>query len=67
MRVKCALCEKIEKIDNDSPEAKKLRNRRIHTYMCPECNERITTKTNERHATGNFQLFRQKKTKDLYI
>lgn len=48
MKVKCILCEKLETIDDDSIVAKRLRNRPIHTYMCDECHERITRKTNER-------------------
>ncbi|OVE63506.1 hypothetical protein B0E34_00050, partial [Chryseobacterium mucoviscidosis] len=39
MRVKCSLCDKIEKIDDDTLIAKRLRNRPIHTYMCHECSE----------------------------
>ncbi|RLQ95881.1 YlaI family protein [Falsibacillus albus] len=58
MRVKCVLCEKIDQLDDDTLEAKRLRNRPIHTYMCKECHERITKKTNERIATGNFKLYR---------
>ncbi|MBU5210919.1 hypothetical protein BLX88_15420 [Bacillus obstructivus] len=48
MKVKCILCEKLETIDDDSIVAKRLRNRPIHTYMCDECHDRITRKTNER-------------------
>lgn len=48
MRVKCELCDRIDELDDDSPFAKKLRNRPIHTYLCPECNERIARKTKER-------------------
>ncbi|WP_433749376.1 YlaI family protein [Falsibacillus pallidus] len=58
MRVKCVLCEKIDNLHDDTLEAKRLRNRPIHTYMCSECTERITEKTNERIATGNFKLYR---------
>ncbi|UII57266.1 YlaI family protein [Cytobacillus spongiae] len=58
MRVKCFLCDKIESIDNETLQAKRLRNRPIHTYMCKPCEERITTKTNARKATGNFKLYR---------
>ncbi|AGK52929.1 YlaI family protein [Bacillus sp. 1NLA3E] len=59
MRVKCFLCDKIESIGDDSPLAKRLRNRPIHTYMCNSCEERITEKTNTRIASGNFRLYRQ--------
>lgn len=43
---------------------KKLRNRPIHTYMCMECSERIAERTMERHASGNFRLYRDKKIED---
>lgn len=58
MRVKCVICDQIETIPDDSPEAKKLRNRPIHTFMCQTCYTRIETKTNERIETGNFRLYR---------
>ncbi|WP_163536681.1 YlaI family protein [Gracilibacillus sp. YIM 98692] len=67
MRVKCVICDKINRIDNDCPQAKKLRNRLIHTYMCPTCDERIAQNTLKRHQTGNFRLFKQKEVGDLYI
>lgn len=58
MKVQCILCERIDELDNQSFLAKKLRNRPFHTYLCDECNERITRKTLERHATGKFKLYR---------
>ncbi|MBO8155384.1 MAG: YlaI family protein [Bacillaceae bacterium] len=61
MRVKCVLCDKVESIDSYSLTAKQLRKRRILTYMCDECNERIKRRTVERKKTGNFRLFREKK------
>jgi uncharacterized protein YlaI len=64
MRVKCALCDVIETINDETLIAKRLRNRPIHTYMCKPCQERIEQKTNERVATGNFRLFREKKLKE---
>ncbi|MCM3572924.1 MULTISPECIES: YlaI family protein [Mesobacillus] len=64
MRVKCVLCDKIENINSDTLEAKRLRNRPIHTYMCEPCNERIAEKTNNRIATGNFRLYRSRVKKD---
>jgi len=60
MRVKCVLCDKIDTIADFDPLAKKLRNRPIHTYMCRECNERITTLTQARKDTGKFRLYRPK-------
>ncbi|UQD51569.1 DUF2197 domain-containing protein [Bacillus methanolicus] len=56
MRVKCVLCDKIESIEDESPLAKRLRNRPIHTYMCNECDQRIAEKTRARIATGKFRL-----------
>ncbi|WP_409275460.1 YlaI family protein [Neobacillus sp. SCS-31] len=64
MRVKCVLCDTIETIPDESPEAKRLRNRPIHTYMCAPCHERIAARTNERLASGNFRLYRTKKDND---
>ena len=64
MRVKCVLCDKIENINSDTLQAKRLRNRPIHTYMCDTCNERIADKTNNRIATGNFKLYRSRVKKD---
>ncbi|WP_048824348.1 YlaI family protein [Bacillus sp. B-jedd] len=64
MRVKCVLCDKIETIPDDSPDAKRLRNRPIHTYMCIPCHDRISTRTSERLASGKFRLYRTKKEQD---
>lgn len=64
MRVKCVLCDKIETIEDYSFQAKRLRNRPIHTYMCKPCEERIKEKTNERKATGKFQLYRPRVEED---
>lgn len=58
MRVKCVICDEIGQLPDHAPLAKKLRNRPIHTYMCPTCNERIREKTAARVATGNFQFRR---------
>ncbi|MCF6410417.1 YlaI family protein [Pseudalkalibacillus salsuginis] len=58
MRVKCVLCDKIEKIEDQSPLAKKLRNRPIHTYMCQPCHSRIKVRTEERKTSGNFVTYR---------
>lgn len=56
MRVKCVLCEKIDKLNDDLPLAKKLRNRPIHTYMCDDCTERISQNTKKRFADGEYKL-----------
>ncbi|MBM7552903.1 YlaI family protein [Thalassobacillus pellis] len=66
MRVQCVICDEIEKIDSDSLQAKRLRNRRIHTYMCPSCHDRIGEKTEKRLATGNFRIYKERK-KEKYL
>lgn len=58
MRVKCVICDAIHDLPNDLPLAKKLRNRPIHTFMCPTCSERVSDKTQKRIQTGKFQFFR---------
>ncbi|WP_066289569.1 YlaI family protein [Bacillus sp. FJAT-29937] len=60
MRVKCVLCDKIESIEDQSFQAKRLRNRPIHTYMCKDCEARITANTQKRIETGNFKLYQSK-------
>lgn len=64
MKVKCVLCDKIEEIEDHSFEAKRLRNRPIHTYMCDPCKTRITTNTKKRVDTGKFTLYRSKIKED---
>lgn len=61
MRVKCVICDKIDVLDDYEVLAKRLRNRPIHTYMCKDCQERITSRTLERKATGRFKLYTKKK------
>ncbi|WP_106534662.1 YlaI family protein [Planomicrobium soli] len=58
MRVQCVICDKIEELNDDTLQAKRLRNRPIHTHMCDECHERITERTNERLASGSFRFYR---------
>ncbi|WP_371068425.1 YlaI family protein [Sediminibacillus sp. JSM 1682029] len=67
MRVKCVLCDIIENIDSNCLQAKRLRNRRIHMYICQSCYERVEKNTNKRHATGNFKLYKEKKKKNSLI
>ncbi|MEN1967012.1 YlaI family protein [Lentibacillus sp. N15] len=67
MQVKCVICDNIEAIDDYSLKAKRLRNRRIYMYLCQSCYQRIDTKTKERHQTGNFHLYREKKRKSDLI
>lgn len=64
MKVQCVICDQQSEIDDHSPLAKKLRNRPIHTYMCERCHKRIEQKTKSRIESGQFQLFKFKKSKD---
>ena len=67
MKVKCVICENVEGIDDYSLEAKRLRNRKIHMYLCQPCYNRIAEKTKQRHATGKFRLYKENKEKDDFI
>ena len=58
MRVKCVSCDSLQQLDDDLPQAKKLRNRPINTFMCDVCHERIALKTEARIATGNFVFYK---------
>lgn len=58
MRVKCVICDTIHDLQDDLPLAKKLRNRPIHTFMCPSCSTRVTENTSKRIETGKFVFFR---------
>lgn len=58
MRVKCVICDKIESINDETLQAKQLRNRPIHTYMCNECHGRIAENTKKRLQTGNFRFYK---------
>ena len=64
MRVKCVICDKIESIDDNSFQAKRLRNKPINTYMCNACSERIRERTQKRIDSGNFHLYKSKKNPD---
>lgn len=64
MKVQCVLCEKIETIEENSALAKKLRNRPIHTYMCSDCDERITKRTEERFADKEYKIYHRMPKKE---
>jgi uncharacterized protein YlaI len=64
MKAKCVICEQIEILDDDSPLAKRLRNRPVHTYLCNECDERIKQNTLKRLETGKFITKRGIKVKN---
>lgn len=61
MRVQCVICDTIKNIDSYCLQAKRLRNRRINTFMCEPCHERIAEKTNKRLETGQFKFHRERK------
>ncbi|MDC1541856.1 YlaI family protein [Candidatus Pseudothioglobus singularis] len=61
MKVKCTICDKIDDLDHDSFQAKRLRNRMNSMYLCKECYDRITEKTRQRLKSGKFRLYREKK------
>ncbi|GAF16515.1 hypothetical protein JCM19046_958 [Bacillus sp. JCM 19046] len=65
MRVKCVICDSIETIEDFSVLAKRLRNRPIHTYMCDTCRDRISSRTDERKATGQFTTPHTKKKRAI--
>ena len=67
MRVKCVLCDKIDKLDDQLPLAKRLRNRPIHTYMCDACNERIKVKTEARKEIESFQIALEQKEESDWL
>lgn len=67
MQVQCVICDKIEELPDGSFQAKRLLNRRMHTHLCVECNERIALNTNKRHETGNFKLYKDKKSKKKHL
>ncbi|MBY0097739.1 YlaI family protein [Mesobacillus maritimus] len=64
MRVKCVICDKIETINDETLQAKQLRNRPIHTYMCNDCHIRIAENTKKRIQTGQFRLYKSPVEKD---
>ena len=57
MNVQCAICDKVEYINENSYEAKRLRSRGVSSYLCQSCHDRITEKTKKRHETGKFHLY----------
>lgn len=67
MKVQCVLCDTVHELEDDSLQAKRLRNRRVYMYLCPECYTRIDNNTRKRHATGNFRLYDEKKKKQDLI
>jgi len=64
VKVQCVICDIIEELDDNSFQAKRLRNRPIHTYMCNECDLRIAQNTQKRIDSGNFVLYQNKPQED---
>ena len=64
MRAKCMLCDRIDTLNDESPIAKRLKNRPIHTYLCDTCYDRITVRTIERWETGKFRIHHKKQVKN---
>ena len=62
MRVQCVICDEIKELTDDTLEAKRLRNRPIHTHLCKQCHDRITARTEARLATGRFHFFRSSRS-----
>ena len=57
VQVQCVICDKVERIEENSLEAKRLYNRKVQSYLCQTCNNRIAKNTKKRHATGKFNLY----------
>ena len=57
MQVQCAICDKIDTIEDHSLLAKRLYNQKAQSYLCRSCYERIAKKTKKRHDTGKFNLY----------
>lgn len=58
------MCDIVEELNDNSFEAKRLRNRPIHTYMCRECDQRIAKNTQKHLDSGNFVLYQNKPQDD---
>ena len=43
LEVQCIICETIVFIDENTLEAKRLRNNPIRTFMCDDCKSRLDT------------------------
>lgn len=64
MRLNCVLCNESHDINDQTPIAKRLRNRPIHTYMCPDCYDRITERTIMRMETGKYRIYHKEVQKN---
>ena len=60
LQVQCVICDAIHTIQDTSTKAKRLKNRRTHTFLCEICYERIKINTLKRLQTGKFKLYNGK-------
>ena len=51
-------------LDDENPMAKSCVIA-LFIHICMECSERIAERTMERHASGNFRLYRDKSRRRL--
>ncbi|MET3682001.1 uncharacterized protein YlaI [Alkalibacillus flavidus] len=58
MRAQCVICDQVDRIDSHSLLAKQMRKKRKMSYLCDECNERITDKTNKRKQSNDFTFYK---------
>lgn len=61
MQVKCTICDKVEEIENNSPHAKRLRNRRKNIHLCTTCYDRIEENTKKDWQQENFAFIKKKR------
>ncbi|MBR7553540.1 DUF2197 domain-containing protein [Allobacillus sp. GCM10007491] len=48
MRVKCILCDRVDTLEPFSLLAKELQKKRKLSYLCPDCDQRITQKVKQK-------------------
>ena len=58
MKARCILCEQIDILDDNSIEAKKLKNHPISTYMCTNCSAKITIQTQKRMSNKQYMVYK---------
>ncbi|MBF0738608.1 DUF2197 domain-containing protein [Staphylococcus arlettae] len=56
IKVQCIICDTTVLIDENTLEAKRLRNDPMHTFMCDECKSRLDRpKQRHQHTTFNHR------------
>ena len=53
IKVQCIICDTTAFIDENTLEAKRLRNDPMHTFMCDECKSRLD-RPKQRHQYTTF-------------